>query len=277
MQRMPPPPPPPPPPDLQQVSQCIYHVGDSITQHIWDDDSDDPTRQQLGWRCYLAQTLHSNGYAFKTTGSNTKRNFQTSPEHCTNFGGTALFHDGYASHTSTEVWNKLRPGGENRLGSFLASNRCKPTCVTVHLGTNDMVRENTNTLDADMNAVLANINLILEEIRRQVNQPITALIAAPIKGDPVGNTNSLNQPIPLWKQRRLVALGDKIKDLENVITGPLEKYHLPFNTAFTSVYNKQSQQDTLRDWLHPNNVGHLQMSDLWFDAISQHCYGIDPT
>jgi hypothetical protein len=88
-------PPPPPLPDPRHADQCIHHIGDSITQHVWKDARYSDAHRQLGWRCYLAQSLTREGFIFNTTGTMDKRNHQTISEPCPGF--PQLFHDGNVS------------------------------------------------------------------------------------------------------------------------------------------------------------------------------------
>jgi hypothetical protein len=157
----------------------------------------------------------------------------------------------------------------------------------VSAGTNDAVRASEitsgdgfqNDKREDYARTVNKIDTIINAVAAQAGGSITALIAAPIRGRSQCNVANCGDGTPTNdKHRRLNYWGTTMAQIPNVTTGNIKKYYLPFNTLFDSDNeNPPNTPPHMRDWLHPDTAGHVRMAQLWHAAISELCYGIDPS
>merc|ERR1712066_312093 len=118
--------------------------------------------------------------------------------------------------------------------------QCKPTCVMLHLGTNDMVRGQT------VNSTVHELGEVIDILKDSGADP-TILLAV---------------PIPTCRGRPHGHLGQEIAKLDD----PSRKIHI----VRMDEIGFDAREDTF-DWCHPNDSGEQKMAAKWFEAVGQHC------
>ena len=131
-------------------------------------------------------------------------------------------------------------------------------CVTIHLGTNDMVRNGASATLA-LGFVEGVARKIKEYFKEDLKLTPVILLAAPIKlKEKEGG------------QVNIDALAAQINALSNITN---ERYIVDLNTDFHRVGEgpNEGPNGWLRDEWHPGIPGHKFIADRWFDAVMAHC------
>ncbi|MCA8943951.1 MAG: hypothetical protein KDB80_15410 [Planctomycetes bacterium] len=199
------------------VKICI--LGDSITES---------RTGYASYRYYLDQHLTTGGYAFDFVGHNYGV-----------FGGSPLFPGFDQDHESYSGWRIEHIAFQ--LEEW--AQETQPDIALIHLGTNDLIANQSVSSSIDELATLV-------DILRGVNPDITVLIAQIIPmyvppAQPWRDVTALNAAIPA-----MVTGKDTVQS--RVVT-------VDQNTGFST--------SLLFDGLHPNDTGEQLMAQVWFDAL----------
>merc|ERR1712019_26707 len=233
---MPAPPSPTPsrPPRPSNADQCFLPLGDSIT-HTW--------IGHTGWRYRLWKKLVDAGWNFDFVGTMTssankgwKGNSKppSDDELQPDYKGQS-FPRNHEGHDGWTVDGILRS-----INRWIPTYQCKPTCVTVHLGTNDI------RLNQSVSSTMSELGQLIDVLKKSGADP-TILLAVPIPSCKFKTQPQLLGEIP--------RLGDSSR-----------KVHI----VHMDKIGFDPRQDAF-DGCHPNDSGEKKMAAKWFEAIAQHC------
>lgn len=211
-------------------------LGDSITQAYVG---------RVGYRYRLWKQMVDAGMNFEWIGSLTehsKNGLKTIPnppsldELNPDYKGLTFprEHEGHSGWRTDQILKDMK--------GWLPTYTCKPTCVMLHLGSNDMMQG--NSVSSTLNELDSLINILKDS-----GADPTILLAVPI-------------PSCGLQYKPKTELGEKIAKMGD----PSRKVHV----VRMDEIGFSARHDTF-DWCHPNDSGEEKMAAKWFEAVEQHC------
>ncbi|MDB9524843.1 cadherin-like domain-containing protein, partial [Oscillatoria sp. CS-180] len=207
----------------------ILPLGDSITQG---------ERGRASYRRPLYFLLEEAGYDFDFVGSLTGNHDDENP-----YSDFDLDHEGHWGWTADEILSgdptPESGSGSGTLAEWLTGYT--PDVVLMHLGTNDMFRNDT------VETALADLQNVIEQLRLD-NPNVTVLLAQviPTTGNRDDRLVSLNEAIPQF------AADNSTVDSQIVVVDQYAGFD-----AATDTY----------DGVHPNESGEAKIAQNWFNAL----------
>lgn len=214
---------------------CLLPLGDSITQAYVG---------RTGYRYRLWKKLVTAGLFFDWVGTQTEHKDKGWTEESDPHSQDFLNPD-YENHTFPRQneghsgWRTDEVAGN--LSGWLSTYPCQPTCVLVHLGTNDMVQ------DESVASTLDDIREVIDILKDSGSDP-TILLAV---------------PIPTCGKRHK-ELGPEIPSLAD----PDRKVFIVETDVPAGTFSKK---DDCFDYCHPNDSGEQKLANHFFEAVQTHC------
>ena len=226
----------------EEEQLCVLPIGDSITDGMGRDS----------WRPELWRRLLDAGTDVLYVGSQID---ESQPEHA----GRPFprHHEGHPGWTSAQILGSSyhNMGDRGSLDVWLETydDLCTPTCMLVHLGTNDIC----TSCPPEFCDVVSNIREIISRVAARFDgAPLTALVASPIPSccSDVGDV--------LAPAIQAAFAADSNFGLE---PGVANVSMVDMTTGYEELWNY--------DGCHPDGSGEDFMAARWFEAIRQHCRG----
>lgn len=215
---------------------CLLPLGDSITQAYVG---------RVGYRYRLWKHMVDAGMNFEWIGSLTEHSengLETIPnpppldELNPDYKGMTFprQHEGHTGWRTDQILENMK--------GWLPTYTCEPTCVMLHLGSNDMMQG--NSVSSTLNELDSLINILKDS-----GADPTILLAVPI-------------PSCGLQYKPKTELGEQIAKMGD----PSRKVHI----VRMDEIGFSARHDAF-DWCHPNDAGEEKMAAKWFEAVEHYC------
>jgi len=229
---------------------CLLPLGDSITQAY---------KGYKSWRYQLWKRLVDAEVEALFVGSMVNPQGQWTQDHYDPYRGRTFppNHEGHWGWRADEILDRQGEhgySGSGNLRDWMETYACAPTCVLIHLGTNDACQGQSDA------STIAEVEEIIELVAGRFPpasfETMTFLVAAPI-------------PSSQCPSSRCAAVGDS---LSPAILAHSWSANVSANVRVETVDMLSGFDSSfLYDCLHPNDAGEAFMAERWFGSMAQHC------